>query len=566
MFLASCFVSAQEQYPGKDIIGHGYDVFGRYANTKSITDYPIFNFSKVEKMKNGYDHNLPKFVKIKNISDHLIKTVEGSSKSEYITNLSQNMGLSGKAFFFKASIDNQFNEDNSSVSELLYYTYMDINTKWKVSLDIRNMDSLISYLDPQFKLDLNNLEPSELFELYGTHIIASAYLGGRIDYTTCTELNSNVSTTDVKTAIKAKYGMIQGNVTLGEGSKATLSKVKTQTKFNVIGGSSEYTTNLNHDQYESWAEGIKSKPVLCGFNDKSLMPIWLLTNDASRQEVLNKYFLEVLLPNNPLPNNFKPDPVLDNYDLTEEFKITAAGFMITKDCDYYYLTGDEAGEIKYSVTVKNNNNELIGRFKTPSGKHHSMWSGQFLTINESATFTLPLKESSSIYVFTNLYEEDDLKMEVLGEKKKIHSFPFSSKDLYNNEIDGIDIWQERLYKDSDCDGTFYYRIETVENNTAFDYGNKGWEEYKIGDYSQCLFYCKEALKLDNTLWFVQYNAALMYLINGNPRAIEKYQKISELCTQKPTIEAALDDIVNHEENFGVLSNSEPIKILLKSKL
>ena len=162
-------IYAQNQYPGFEVIGKSYDVFGEYANSKSIGDYDLFDFSKMKTKTDTYDHKLPKYLRIKDISNHVIQTVEGSSKKEYINSLSENTGLSIDAFFFKGSINNQLTKTNTNISNYLYYTYMDINTKWKISLDTRNIDTLINYLEPQFKSDLETMDPEELFELYKNH-------------------------------------------------------------------------------------------------------------------------------------------------------------------------------------------------------------------------------------------------------------------------------------------------------------------------------------------------------------------------------------------------------------
>ncbi|NQY30399.1 MAG: hypothetical protein HRT69_13110, partial [Flavobacteriaceae bacterium] len=137
---------SQSNYPGFDVIGKGYDVFGEYANSKSILDYPIFDFSKMKHRINSENESVPVYVTIKNASSHIIKTIEGSSKKEYIENLSEEAGLSLNVFFFKGSFEHQFNKNSTQSSNHLYYTYMDVNTKWKVSLDIRNNDTLITHL------------------------------------------------------------------------------------------------------------------------------------------------------------------------------------------------------------------------------------------------------------------------------------------------------------------------------------------------------------------------------------------------------------------------------------
>lgn len=558
---------AQENYPGMNIIGKGYNIFGEFANTKSVMYYDLFDFSRMKQTSNAYGHELPKYVRIENISDHVIHAIEGSSKKEYISDLSQNMGLSGDAFFFKGSIESNFKEHSDESNAYFYYTYMDVNTKWRVLLDLRNIDTLIRYLEPQFASDLANLPPADLFELYGTHFVSNAYMGGRIDYSTVTTMNESVSETDLRVALSAKFKKIQGNIELDDESKSILSKIKTVENLAVVGGNSEFTNNIrDYIQYSNWAKGILTSPVLCGFDDKSLKPIWLLTKDVKRQKVLEDHFNNALLPKYPLPTSFTRDAILDNTDLTQEFNVYIEGFFITSDCDNYYLTGDEAGDFVYDIKIYGNN-ELIKQYKTQEGRVNRIWSGNWLSLKETVLVELPLMESSSITVYANLIEEDDLQTEYLGRHTYTHEFPFSVEDLSNmTSENGTKLWFGRFYSDTDCDATLYYNISEAQDQTAIDMGNKGWAEYEKGNYDQCLYYSKEALKIDNSLWYVQYNVALVYLVQGNPRAFDKYKEITHLCTDLKTFQAALKDIEDYEGKFGALPNSTPIKVLLKSKL
>jgi hypothetical protein len=560
------FVLGQNRYPGFDVIGKGYNVFGEYANNKSIAHYSLFDFTKMNLKTDGFDHSIPKFIRVDNISDHVVKTIEGSSKRKYISSLSENVGLSGGAFFFKASIESQFTQSAEQTTNFLYYTYMDINTKWRVILDTRNVDTLIKYLDVQFKSDLAKLPPQELFELYGTHFISSAYLGGRIDYSTFSKMTGSISEGEVKTAIMAKFMSIQGNVGMGEYSKRIIEQTKTTTKINVVGGNSEYANNIhNHTQYLKWAEGIKDRPVLSGFDNKSLKPIWLLTvNDARRKE-LEAYFINSVLPNYPVPKYYTKDPVLDDEDFVQNFTVYFDGFAIHSDCDNYILTGDEAGDFQYSIGVYVNG-ALKKSYQTKEGYVNRVWSGNKLTVNEQLEISAPIREGSKIQVHISLVESDDLKTENLGRETITHQSPFTTSDLYNYKNENTLWWKERFYNDSDCDATCYYQIRKSRNQTAVDFGNRGWKEFELGNYDQCLYYSKEALKLDNALWYVHYNVALVYLIQGNPRAFEKYKLITNACADSKTARAALLDITNYETEFGALSNSAPIILWLKSKI
>lgn len=571
LLTALCFVftfstQSQTSYPGSDVIGMGYNVFGEFASNRSVMYYPLFDFSKAQTKNNSSGHISPKFIRIDNMSDHVVKTVEGSSESEYILHLSDEAGLSGGAFFFRASVESQFSQTSSNLSNSYYYTYIDINTKWRITLDTRNTDTLISYLDAQFKSDLTNLPPKDLFETYGTHFICNAYLGGRIDYSTISQLTESVTASDARAAISAHYMSISGNISADQQTESIFNQIKKSENLSVIGGNSEYANNINdYEQYQKWAEGIKEKSVLSGFDNKSLKPIWILTKDEKRKKQLQDYYNELILPLHPIPINHKVDPVLDNTKFTQNFRIYFDEFLIHQDCDNYIITGDEAGDFTYWIYVYVNG-ELVKKYTTPDGRFYGIWSGESLNISKELNITVPLNQESQIKVYVGLFEDDALELEVLGKKPIIHYFPYGIKDLYNVEREGYYMWKEGFYAASDCNATLYYQISKISNETAVEFGNKGWEEYEAGNYEKSLYYSKEALKLDNALWYIHYNVALIYLIQGNPNAFERYKLISEYCSNKDTILAALEDIKNHETRFGILTNSEPMKLYLESKL
>ncbi len=562
----SIFGFSQNSYPGQHIIGKSYNVFGEYACNSSVNHYNIFDFSRMPQQTNSVSHTLPKFVSLNNASKHIFNTIEGSSKTQYIHALSEKSGLGVNAFFFQASVENQFKQTQLSSSNLYYLTHMDVNTKWRINLDIRNIDSLVKYLDLQFKSDLENLSPEDFFDTYGSHFIVSAYLGGRVDYATVSVLREGMSSSDLNTAVGAKYKFLSSGAENGKLYETTYSRAATVERMTLTGGNSELVNSIHSpSQYEEWASGIKEHPVLSGFTKKSLMPIWILASDEDRREELEKYFLEVIIPQHPVPNNYNHDEVLDQSNLTQDFIVNIDGFYIEQDCDWYALTGDESGDFVYWVGVYVND-ELQNSFKTRQGYVNKVWSGQSLEIDKRVNIRVPLKSDAKISVRAKLVEEDDLRSETLGNKTITHYFPFTKEQLSNFEDGGHLFWTERFYNDDDCSAIFIYRIIENHDKTAIEYGNKGWTEFEAGDYDQCLFYSKEALKVDNSMWYVHFNVGLVYLIQGNPRALEKYQFTTEYCKDKESISAALKDITDYESKNGQLSNSEPIKVLLKSML
>ncbi len=295
-------IFAQKQMPGLDVLGYGYNVFGEYADQASKKKYCLFKYSNFKNEPIGSNqYSVPKYVFLENISKHKVSAVSGESMREYSKNQSASVGLSTDAMFFSGSINASFSKSESKTERYYYYTYRDANTKWRVSFDERNMGMLKTILDPIFKKDLATKDPAELFRLYGTHYIASAYLGGRADFNTKTVITGSTQTSDIAASVKASYGAVTGSASTSSGESSKKLDSNTSWKLTVTGGNSEFANNISDPvTYEKWASGIATMPVLCDFDQNSLKPIWDFCTTEKRKSQLKAEFAKMLKAN-PLP-------------------------------------------------------------------------------------------------------------------------------------------------------------------------------------------------------------------------------------------------------------------------
>lgn len=293
---------AQETAPGTDIIGFGYNVFGEYANQRSKMPYCLFQYKNfTEQTIGNRRYKVPQRVLFENISEHVVKTVSGESIREYATSLAAEIGLEFDGMLFSGTVNTNYSQSSSGSEEKYYFTYMDANTKWRISLDTRNMDALKTMLDPDFKRDIDQMNPSLLFETYGTHYIARAYLGGRADYNSVSTITESTNKRDIEVAVTAKYKAVSGNAKLNTSHESTLKNAKTETRLRVVGGNSEYANTISDPAtYEKWASGLAEMPVLCDFDKNSLRPIWEFASSERRKRELELEF-EKLLKKHPLP-------------------------------------------------------------------------------------------------------------------------------------------------------------------------------------------------------------------------------------------------------------------------
>jgi hypothetical protein len=302
-----CFIPfgiySQELAPGTDIIGYGYNVFGKFADNSSKKPYPIFQFGYDKTIRIGTkEYIVPNGIMLDNIGQKEQTVVSGSNQREYAKSFGVSAGVDIDALTFGASVSASFDNSWGGSVQQHYYTLRDANRLWRVGIDQRIEPT--SIMSAQAKSDINKMDPSRLLELYGTHVIVSAYLGGRADYTIVTKITESFSETAISAAASASYGVVTGKVSVdNKSSKSSLSS-NSKTSLIVTGGNAEFANNIHdYEAYSRWAEGIRTMPVLCDFDESSLIPIWeLAATQSRRNEIMNAF--NQLASQYPLPEAF----------------------------------------------------------------------------------------------------------------------------------------------------------------------------------------------------------------------------------------------------------------------
>jgi tetratricopeptide (TPR) repeat protein len=112
----------------------------------------------------------------------------------------------------------------------------------------------------------------------------------------------------------------------------------------------------------------------------------------------------------------------------------------------------------------------------------------------------------------------------------------------------------------------FFNNNFFSGSMAVTIGNQGWKAFQEGDYDQCLIFSKGALEKDNSLGFVHFNIALVYLIKGqNHKALKKYNEAIEVTlkefSMKHDLDGAIDDLKTYMHKFP--SKKTAYKILNK---
>ena len=120
------------------------------------------------------------------------------------------------------------------------------------TLKLRTTDNTALYL--MLTLHLYHITPNIGFKLNFIdylHHFSSAFLGGRIDYSSTTIINETVTTEKVKKAIGAKVKAINGGNKIGDENIDILDNSVKNVRQNIVGGDSEMANDIrDYEQYK----------------------------------------------------------------------------------------------------------------------------------------------------------------------------------------------------------------------------------------------------------------------------------------------------------------------------
>ena len=381
MLATGLMVSAQSAplpAPGLDVVGRGYNVFGKYAEMESIMPYQLFEFSNTTVIPSGVErYRVPELVSLKNISKHNITKVEGSSLKSYANSLSVRAGLGVDSMFFKASVESSFESSENRSTSSYFYTYSDAITKWQVTLQTRSLDDLREDLEPRAKEDLDGgMDARTFLETYGAYYISDAYLGGRADLNVKVDTSSIDSSFNIGVHVEASYKVVSGSADTQQSSKKSALDKVSKTELTVVGGHSEYASDItNYDQYSKWVSGIKDFPVLCDFEEGGLRPIWELAGSEARRTELKSAFEE-------MKKEFQLPPEMLNIMAVKNdfFMVEAPGSGL-----YWDFQG-------YNYKAAANEGDAVSLYATDTQSYDKEGMDRFIRVN-------PVPEKDSYWVY-----------------------------------------------------------------------------------------------------------------------------------------------------------------------
>ena len=289
--------------PGLDALGCGYDIFGRYADTKSCKG-KLFNLGRndTEVVIEGAttadtkSYWRPAAVDVLKAYEAYSRIAWGESIEEYQASLSVDVKLSGGYAGFTASVSTSFNKTERRKQENAFSTLRNVIHYYALRLPAAAQ--LRSTLSKEAEEALASMSPEELFDTYGTHYVSSLIAGAHANYTCVTNKTTFASSTSLDVAVSASYGsMVSGSVDVK--TKQTVDRFRSASDIRIqaFGGRPELATGIlakadgGWKSYDAWVASVPTALVFADFVDgTSLVPIWMLAATAPRRAQLKEAF------------------------------------------------------------------------------------------------------------------------------------------------------------------------------------------------------------------------------------------------------------------------------------
>ncbi|MHC6202789.1 MAC/perforin domain-containing protein [Breznakiellaceae bacterium SP9] len=150
-----------------------------------------------------------------------------------------------------------------------------------------------------FTQALKELTPKKIFKTYGTHLMTSVYLGGRLEANFTRKRSSSELASDFSVHIDGAYTScvkVSADVQITSEQKAALQNCEISVR--TIGGGDtafpvspdDFLSNFNAS-YKKWVSSLADgKYSVWNFPSNGLMPVWELTKDKDRKKALQEEY------------------------------------------------------------------------------------------------------------------------------------------------------------------------------------------------------------------------------------------------------------------------------------
>ena len=345
---------------GLENVGCGYDVFDKYADVLSIK----------ASILDADQMNAAGILDFKKIEKGVFRTASGTTIDEYAASMSNTTKLSGEYKFFSGAVETNFSSSKYMYSEYSFATVQSLINKYGIRVGLNySGDDLKQYLTTKARQDINNdqLSPSALFGMYGTHCVTGLVLGGRLDFSVSADMSKVNSTKSIKVFAEASFksAFASASVSNEYVSDEEMSQFRSteERRLEIYGGAAEYGQNIiNDSDYQAWVSSIADNYVFCDFQEDGLIPIWEFCDSQTRKDALMAGFetwaTEHSIETGTMPKNCILDLMVRTSSRWENLPETLEGGYVRINQDLNQGAGGDYIALYVKVGLDNDPNQL----------------------------------------------------------------------------------------------------------------------------------------------------------------------------------------------------------------
>ena len=274
-------------------VGYSYDTTGEWANPNSVMKQVFDTKHLIER----------EALSLGPVQMSLRKsTVTGSTMSEISDQLSAKASVKGSYAGFTGEVGASFDMSHAESSNYEYaITYIDYTiARAQLTMSVGSMKKeymmddayrAINGLDPDYASNPDNQDGiKRLISEYGTHVIMSADLGGRVRSKMEVDITKITSSYDINAYVEASYdGVVEASGRVENDYKQSFQSNKNAVKLtaDVLGGektkadSVGSTDGFTKKNVDAWQQSVDSlNMALINFDEKSLLPLYELVDQS----------------------------------------------------------------------------------------------------------------------------------------------------------------------------------------------------------------------------------------------------------------------------------------------
>ncbi|WP_294302542.1 MAC/perforin domain-containing protein [uncultured Chryseobacterium sp.] len=285
-----------------DVLGHGYNAAGEYANSNSA-GFKVIDI-------NRFQAEQPGRLITENIFSQEYIEEYGENAEAYSKMVSTKVDVTAGFKLFGQSIKAGF---NSSVTNTNKFDAKYIYGSYNLVIKQRRLrfnalpDMLGDYLTSEFIQDLQTKTPQQIVQDYGTHVTVDIYTGAKMDLMFQSETTNQDRERAARIGVKVGVGSIFDiNVTNDVNTTESNKNYSRKLSYRTRGGdpSKGLVGEVNLEQtnpkinVSNWQNSsTPSNSVLVDFGNKGLILIYDLVKDPTKKAQLKSYVDQYLIDN-----------------------------------------------------------------------------------------------------------------------------------------------------------------------------------------------------------------------------------------------------------------------------